>query len=186
MTDYLDLQSRINESYNRLDIVPNEKKSEIGLDEETYNLVTDSPTKNNEELINFCNYYYSCFDEPAKLCETKKISSNKIKGYISGDTSNLDLQYDDLLQQIEESQQILNKEDNVHMGQLSNLYKKYQLVEMDLTKQTNDNMFIDTKNDMIQTKHNYELNKMKIYALLIIIVTIINIWFYIIFLQNKL
>ena len=27
MTDYLDLESRINESYNRLDIVPNEKKN---------------------------------------------------------------------------------------------------------------------------------------------------------------
>ncbi len=194
MTDYLDLQSRINESYSRLDIVPNEKKSELETDAQIYELANENlnennenQNENNEELINFCNYYYSCFDEPAKLCEDKQISSNKIKGYISGDTSNLDLQYDDLLQQIEELQQTMTiKEDNVKMGQLSNLYKNYQLAEIDLTKQTNDNMFIDTKNEIIQTKYNYELNKMRVYALLIVILTMINIWFYITFLQNKL
>jgi hypothetical protein len=187
MTDYLDLQSKINASYNRLNIDPNEKKSEV--DDEKYAKVISNGNQNgnNEELINFCNNYYSCFDEPAKLCDKKKISSNKIKGYSSGDTSNLDLQYDDLLQKIEELQQSMTiKKDNLKMGQLATLYKNYQLAEIDLTKQTNDNMYIDTKNEIIQTKHNYELNKMRIYALMIVILTMINIWFYITFLQNKL
>ena len=188
MTDYLDLESRINASYNRLNIDPNAIK--LDLDDEKYAKVISSENQNkkkNEELINFCNNYYSCFDEPSKLCDNKKISSNKIKGYSLGDTSNLDLQYDDLLQKIEELQQSMTiKKDNLKMGQLATLYKNYQLAEIDLTKQTNDNLYIDTKNEIIQTKHNYELNKMKIYALLMIILTMINIWFYITFLQNKL
>jgi len=190
MTDYLDLQSRINDSYNRLDIDPPPKKSGIDVDKKKYDLVSSDKNINDnvkhEELINFCNNYYSCFDKEAQLCKDKTQSSNKIVGYSLYDTSILDLQYDDLLQQIERLQKSMNSVDNIQISRLSALYKKYELAEIDLTNQTNDNMFIDTKNEIIQTKYNYELNKMKIYALLIIISTMINIWFYITFLQNKL
>jgi hypothetical protein len=185
MTDYLYLQTKINESYDRLKINPNEKNDLILLEEEEPSIKNNF---NSDDMINYCNTYFSCFDSKIPtLCKNNNIRPQLIIGHNLNDTSYLDLLYDELLEKIDMLQQKMNiKKDNLQMGYLTDLYTKYKNKETNLNKQTKDTMFINTKNNIIQSKYTHELNKMKIYAFLIIILLIINIWFYNTFLQNKL
>lgn len=167
---------------------------ELGISEDAIN--NSKPEKPiNEDLIKFCQLYYehTCkqptFGKDNRYkCEdvltTEFINSSQCKQNGSKNSDKLNEFYNELIENIENFKKNTYNIDIKNIEDIEDKYKRYQVLQTDINEHYQDNMLIDNRLNIINSKLNNSLNSIKMYSILIVFLVCLNIAFYVIFLKN--
>jgi hypothetical protein len=167
---------------------------ELGINETKDNSKPEKPI--NEDLIKFCQLYYehTC-NQPTfgkdnrykcqDVLTTEFINSSNCNQNGSKKSDKLDDFYGELIESIENLKKNTYNIDIKNIEDIEDKYKRYQVLQTDINEHYQDNMLIDNRLNIINSKLNNSLNSIKLYSMLIVFLFCLNIAFYVIFVQNK-
>jgi len=188
-----ELENKIQTAYDKLGINNDdsysnlEKKIENKLENKLETKIDKSQISNYDLLNQFCSEYHNFACEQAPICIEKKINTYSTSACDSrGDSSNLEGLYKLIVNKINNLKtEVVNENNDINNGKLiKSEYGVYQDSQTKINTQHNDNILINEKNNIMDIKINNNLNKLKMYSLVVILLTILNIGFYILILKK--